>query len=82
MFILLGESNNKTKEERCVHVDISDKAELWLLTLAIRRTMSMKNWPKVSSKEKLAEVKGERERDSLGFAEDSIYYFPSVERFK
>ena len=25
----------------------------------------MKNWPKVSSKEKIAEVKGERERDSL-----------------
>ena len=29
MFILLGESNNKTKEERCLQVDISDKAELW-----------------------------------------------------
>ena len=29
MFILLGESNNKTKEERCMQVDISDKAELW-----------------------------------------------------
>ena len=41
-----------------------------------------KNWPKVSSKEKLAEVKGERESDSLRFAEDSISYFPSVERFK
>ena len=35
-----------------------------MLTLAIRRTMSTKNWPKVSSKEKLAEVKGERVRDS------------------
>ena len=44
--------------------------------------MSTKNWPKVSSKEKLAEVKGERERDSLRFAEDSIYYFRSVEGFK
>ena len=53
-----------------------------MLTLAIRRTMSTKNWPKVSSKEKLAEVKGERERDSLIFAEDSIYYFLSVEWFK
>ena len=29
MFILPGESNNKTKEERCLQVDISDKAELW-----------------------------------------------------
>ena len=44
--------------------------------------MSTKNRPKVSSKEKLAEVKGERERDSLTFAEDSISYFTSVERFK
>ena len=44
--------------------------------------MSTKNWPKVFSKEKLVEVKGEKERDSLRFAEDSIYYFPSVERFK
>ena len=53
-----------------------------MLTLAIRRTMSTKNRPKVSSKEKLAEVKGERERDSLTFAENSISYFTSVERFK
>ena len=37
--------------------------------------MSTKNWPKVSSKEKLAEVKGERVRDSLRFAEDSIFIF-------
>ena len=37
--------------------------------------MSTKNWPKVSSKEKLVEVKGERERDSLRFAEDSIFIF-------
>ena len=29
MFILLGESNNKTKKERCLQVDILDKAELW-----------------------------------------------------
>ena len=50
---------------------------LWyhLLTLAIRRTMSTKNWLKVSSKEKLTEVKGERVRDSLRFAEDSIFIF-------
>ena len=43
--------------------------------------MSTKNWSKVSSKEKLAEVKGERGRDSMRFVEDSIYYFSSVERF-
>ena len=29
MFIMLRESNNKTKEERCLQVDISDKVELW-----------------------------------------------------
>jgi len=29
MFILLGESNDRTKEERCLQVDISDKTELW-----------------------------------------------------
>ena len=29
IFILRGESNNKTKEERCLQVNISDKAELW-----------------------------------------------------
>ena len=29
MFILLGESNDKTKEEKCLQVDISDEAELW-----------------------------------------------------
>ena len=44
--------------------------------------MSTKNWPKVSSKEKIAEVKGERERDSLRFADDSMIYFSSVESFK
>ena len=33
---------------------------------------------KVSSKEKIAEVKGERER----FSEDSMFYFSSVEFFK
>ena len=44
--------------------------------------MSTKNWPKVSSKERIAEVKGERERDSLRFAKDSMFYFSSVESFK
>jgi len=29
MFILLGESNDKIKEERCLQVDISNKAEQW-----------------------------------------------------
>lgn len=29
MFILLGEPNEKTKEERCLQINVSDKAELW-----------------------------------------------------
>ena len=31
MFIMLGESSDKTKAEKCLQVDILDKAELWHL---------------------------------------------------
>lgn len=29
MFVLLGETCEKTKEERCLQVDISDKSKMW-----------------------------------------------------
>ena len=29
MFVLLGETSDKAKEERCLHVDVANKEELW-----------------------------------------------------